>query len=114
MATETKLETIVHEAVDACNPSTDGERVCLYIIIEKAVLAARAEAIEECARKAQNSSDGWKQRIASGVYKNLPDRQAAQLRADEGADIAGAIRRSLSRKQGALPAKSTPNDGNVR
>lgn len=37
-----KLEAIVHDAVDRCNPRTDGERFCLYNIIEGAVKAAYA------------------------------------------------------------------------
>jgi hypothetical protein len=36
MAFQEQLENIVHEAVDKCNPASDGERFCLFNIIEAA------------------------------------------------------------------------------
>jgi hypothetical protein len=47
-----QLDNIVHEAVDKCNPATDGERFCLYNIIEmackEAVLLAQPGAKPLC------------------------------------------------------------------
>lgn len=55
MVSNEQLESIVHEAVDKCHPSSDGERFCLYNIIETAckevlLLSASAPLCQECGR----------------------------------------------------------------
>jgi hypothetical protein len=45
-----EINSIIHRAVDKCNPTSDGERFCLYGIIENAIKEALASPL---------SGDGW-------------------------------------------------------